>query len=99
LLGCLDPRCTDDGKLFARVGCIVALTRFKFNISKLQRPVSTGCCFRYSDIMPKDPLKSPSDYEDPAEAVIAAAEWIAEDEDTTVILEDLRRRREAREKD
>lgn len=47
--------------------------------------------------MTKDPLKSPSDYEDPAEAVIAAAEWIAEDEDTTMILEELRRRREARE--
>ena len=49
--------------------------------------------------MTKDPLKSPSDYEDPAEAVIAAAEWIAEDEDTTVILEELQRRRAAREKD
>jgi hypothetical protein len=47
--------------------------------------------------MAHEPLKSPSDYEDPAEAVIAAAEWIAEDEDTTVILEELRRRREARE--
>ena len=63
------------------------------------RPVSTSCCIRYSDVMPKDPLKSPSDYEDPAEAVIAAAEWIVVDENTTVILEDLRRRREAREKD
>ena len=82
-----------------RVGCIVVLTRFKFNIAKLQRPVSTSCCIRYSDVMPKDPLKSPSDYEDPAEAVIAAAEWIVVDENTTVILEDLRRRREAREKD
>ena len=49
--------------------------------------------------MPKDPLKSPSDYEDPAEAVVAAAEWIAEDEHTTAILEELRRRREAREQD
>jgi hypothetical protein len=49
--------------------------------------------------MPKDPLKSPSDYEDPAEAVIAAAEWVVVNENTTAILEDLRRRREAREQD
>jgi hypothetical protein len=26
--------------------------------------------------MAKDPLKSPSDYEDPDEAVLASAEWI-----------------------
>ena len=60
----------------------------------VRRPVSMSCCFRYSDIVPKDPLKSPSDYEDPADAVIAAAEWIVVDENTTVILEELRRRRE-----
>jgi hypothetical protein len=49
--------------------------------------------------MPKDPLKSPSDYEDPAEAVLASAEWIVVDEETTVILEELQRRRAAREQD
>jgi hypothetical protein len=49
--------------------------------------------------MPKDPLKSPSDYEDPAEAVVAEAEWVVVNENTTAILEDLRRRREAREQD
>lgn len=47
--------------------------------------------------MARDPLKTSHDYEDPAEAVVAAAEWIVEDEDTTAILEELRRRREARE--
>lgn len=47
--------------------------------------------------MAHEPLKSPSDYEDPAEAVVVEAEWVVVNENTTAILEELRRRREARE--
>ena len=74
------------------MGCIVVLTRFKFNTAALQRPVSTSRCFRYSDLMTKDPIKSPSDFGDPVEAVVATAEWIVVDKNTTFILEDLRTR-------
>ena len=49
--------------------------------------------------MSKNAPRHISDIEDPAEAVVAAAEWILDNEWATTVLEDLRKRREAREEE
>jgi hypothetical protein len=46
--------------------------------------------------MSKNAPRDISEIEDPAEAVIASAEWIVTDEWVTFKLEELRKRREAR---
>jgi hypothetical protein len=54
------------------------------------------CRCRQNVYMSKNAPRDISEIEDPAEAVIASAEWIVTDEWVTFKLEELRKRREAR---